>query len=90
MTHEELEAASEALHQASRTATDDATAARLREHADQLARLADRDAGPDHGRLARHQHALADILDGGDEGIRDRVEAAKSHISAYRETVEGV
>lgn len=90
MTREELEAASEALHDASRATEDDAVASRLREQADQLARLAERDAGPDHGRLARHQHVLSDILEDAGAAARDDIEAAKAHISAYRETVEGV
>lgn len=90
MTRSELEAASRALHDASRATTDDATATRLDEQAEQLARLAERDAGPDHGRLARHQHVLSDILEDADETVREHVETAKEHISAYRETVEGV
>ncbi len=90
MTREELEAAGEALAAASDEAADESTSARLRDLADQLGRLAERADGPDHGRLARHEYALQELLADADEAVAERIEAAKDDIAAYRETVEGV
>lgn len=90
MAREELESASEALAAASDAAADESTAERLREQADQLARLAERAEAPDHGRLARHEHVLGELQAGADDAVAERVADAKAHVSAYRETIEGV
>lgn len=90
MTREELAAASEVLRTASDGASNEAARERLADQADQLAALADADRGPDHGRLARHEHALGEIkalLGPGEEGY---VDEALDEMRAYRETVEGV
>jgi len=63
---------------------------RLREQADGLSRLADRDTGPDHGRLARITHVLDELSGELDGDAKAHVEMAKDHVEAYRETVEGV
>jgi hypothetical protein len=89
MTREELRDAAESLRQAADAATD-AASGRLREQANKFDDHADADRGPDHGRLAHHEHVLTEIAD--DEGgeVADHVEAALDSIRAYRETVEGV
>lgn len=90
MTRDELASAAEALETAGSAAEDAAVRERLLEHADQLADLAERDQGPDHGRLARHQHVLAELLEAAEGEVASEIERARSLLSAYRETVEGV
>ena len=63
---------------------------RLREQADGLSRLADRDRGPDHGRLARITHVLDDVSGDLDGDAAEHVAAAKAQVEAFRETVDGV
>ncbi len=89
MTRENLAAAAETLHTAADAASEDARD-RLENQADEFETLADADRGPDHGKLARHEHILTDIAD--DEGgeVADHIEDALDSIRAYRETVEGV
>ena len=90
MTHEELSEASELVRRAA-DATDDADSAEtLTNQADQLDRLAERDRGPDHGRIARHQHALRDVQDELDGEPADLLAEANERLNAYRSTVEGV
>ena len=90
MVRQALADAAAAL-EAAADAHDDAGAAdRLRDHADQLARLAERERGPDHGRLARHLHALAEVEADAPDAAAAEVGRARSLLTAYRETVEGV
>ncbi|MEF8776209.1 MAG: hypothetical protein V5A43_06865 [Haloarculaceae archaeon] len=90
MVREELQTASENLADAS-DATDDADVAEtLADQAEQLDGLAERDQGPDHGRLARHENVLADLAASTDGDVADLIEAALAEMRAYRETVEGV
>ncbi len=89
MTRENLAEAAETLDTAANAATDDARE-RLEAQASEFETLAEADRGPDHGKLARHEHILTDIAD--DEGgkVADHIEDALNSIRAYRETVEGV
>lgn len=61
----------------------------LRTQADELGNLADRERGPDHGRVARHQQKLRDIKED-EPSAADAVKAANKRLNEYRETVEGV
>ncbi|GAD52147.1 hypothetical protein MBEHAL_0907 [Halarchaeum acidiphilum MH1-52-1] len=88
-----LRDASETLDAAAANCENDELSGRLREQADALAGLADRDRGPDHGRLARHTHALHDIAadaDDDDDVVPNAVEDALASVRSYRETVSGV
>jgi len=86
MTREELRAASETL-EAAADSLDDDHGGRARRQAESLADLAERERGPDHGRLARIDRILTELIDAtGNE----QVEAAREHVRTYRETVEGV
>ena len=89
MTRDTLAAAADTLDTAAEAATDDARD-RLESQAAEFETLAEADRGPDHGKLARHEHILTDIAD--DEGgeVADHVDEALESIRAYRETVEGV
>jgi len=89
MGHDELADAAERLTDAADDAAPD-HADRLHEQADALAALADRDRGPDHGRLARITHALDDLAEELDGDAAAGVEAARDRVEAYRETVDGV
>jgi|GEM_PF-176280 len=90
MTREDLATASDQLESAADAATDAETAERLRDLADQLDSLATRDRGPDHGRLARIELSLDDLVEtAGDDAAAD-IDAAHEAVVAYRETVEGV
>jgi hypothetical protein len=93
MTRELLQQASDELRRASELAPEDVTE-RVYEQSNQLAKLATADRGPDHGRLARHTNALAEIAD--DLDAADATEAAghvreaRRLISEYREDLPGV
>lgn len=90
MTREQLAAASDTLRTASEEVSNEAAEKRLVEQADQIGELAEADRGPDHGRLARHEHALEEVkalLGPEHEGY---VDDALDEMRAYRETVEGV
>jgi hypothetical protein len=93
VTRELLQQASDELRQASELAPDDATG-RIYEESNQLAGLATADRGPDHGRLARHTNALAEIADDLDDAgateAAAHVRDARSLISEYREDLPGV
>ena len=89
MAREELQSASDELRQAAE-ATDGDTQKRIYEQSNQLATLATRDEGPDHGRLDRHMNALMEIADGLDGDARERVLAARDQVREYRTGVEGV
>ncbi|MFB6282111.1 MAG: hypothetical protein ABEH40_08835 [Haloferacaceae archaeon] len=89
MSREELDEASDLCRRAAAEATGEARE-RLYEQSEQLATLADRDRGPDHGRLARHMNAL-DELEGEVGGeAADLVGRARDRVGEYRQGVEGV
>lgn len=90
MARENLQNAAESLQNAADAASDAETQERLENQSDEFANLATADQGPDHGKLARHEHILTEIAD--DEGgeVADTVEDALESIRAFRETVEGV
>lgn len=92
MVIDELQDASETLETAADDCDDDDLRERLVTQADALASLAERDRGPDHGRLARHTHALQDIASDADDddAVAAAVDDALASIRAYRETVSGV
>jgi hypothetical protein len=89
MTRDALAEASTLLRDAAEAATGDHRG-QLYEQADQLARLADADRGPDHGRLARHEHVLTDVASEAGDDVTAKVEAALDAVRDYRSTVEGV
>jgi hypothetical protein len=90
MTRENLANASDRL-EAAAAATDDGDAAdRLRDLAGQLDTLAERERGPDHGRLARIENALGDLSESVGADARAEIDAAHDAVVAFRETVEGV
>jgi len=90
MTREDLATASDRLEAAAGAAADDDAAERLRDLAGQLDSLATRDRGPDHGRLARIELALDDLVEEADDDAAADIDAAHESVVAYRETVEGV
>ena len=72
------------------TADDLADTDRARELAETLRTLADRERGPDHGRLARIERALSELKEGADAEAATAIDETTEHVQAYRETVEGV
>jgi hypothetical protein len=90
MPREDLQAASGDLREASEVTDDADAAATLADQADQFDRLATRDTGPDHGRLARHENALTEQTDALEGDALALVESALASIRSYRETIEGV
>lgn len=86
MAHEELAAASEVLERAAGDVPEQHRD-RVETQAEQLASLAERERGPDHGRLARHMTALQELADATDN---DDIRRAYDHVKTYREGVEGV
>jgi hypothetical protein len=89
MTRTELERAAEELRTAAALLDGDQEAA-ADEQATHLESLAERESGPDHGRLDRHMNALAELADEVAGDARDHVVAAREHVTEYRKTVEGV
>lgn len=89
MTREKLQEASDELRQAAESTDDEELQQRIHDQSSQLAELAEAEQGPDHGRLARHMNALAEIADAVDDG-QDHVEDAREAVADYRSTVEGV
>lgn len=89
MTREELSEASEILAAAADDVGGEA-GDRLQEQARQLDDLAERERGPDHGRLDRHQQALRDVKAEVDDDVASRIDEANDLINAHRETLEGV
>jgi hypothetical protein len=86
---EELDRASDLLASAAGNAGDEA-AERLTDLSEQLASLATRDRGPDHGRLARIENALDDIRETVDEAAAADIDAAHEAVVDYRSGIEGV
>jgi hypothetical protein len=90
MSREHLQRASRRLRTAAEAATDEGAADRLREQADEFATHADRDRGPDHGRLARHERILNEIAADENDAVSSAIEDALEEIRAFRATVDGV
>lgn len=92
MAHGELSDASDALREASEAAQADELRERLHERSDALATLADKERKPDHGRLAREDGILRDILGDHDasEEVSEHVETARAKIVEFREDLPGV
>jgi hypothetical protein len=89
MTRDNLADASERLASAAQS-TDGDAADRLQSLSDQLDTLAERDRGPDHGRLARIESGLDEIQADASDDVAATIEDALDSIRAYRETIEGV
>jgi len=88
MSREHLRDGAATLEQA---ADDLADTERAEDLAETLRTLADRDRGPDHGRLARIERALSELNEGADdEEATEALDKTTEHVQAYRETVEGV
>ena len=89
MTRTELSEASQILSDVA-DAVGGGAGERIEEQARQLDDLAEREHGPDHGRLDRHQQALRDVKADVDADAAGRIDEAIGLIAEYRETVPGV
>ena len=87
---EELQRASELLRDAAESVEDPDVEERIYEQSRQLAEQAAADRGPDHGRLARHQNALHEIIEQSNDEAAGSVEGALDRVKEYRSGVEGV
>lgn len=90
MTREELAAASDRLESAAEDTESDDASERLADLAGQLDTLATAETGPDHGRLARIQSALNDLVSGDGSDVEAAIDDADDHINEYRSDLEGV
>ncbi|PSP83368.1 hypothetical protein BRC83_07150 [Halobacteriales archaeon QS_1_68_17] len=90
MVREQLQDAADSVRAASDAAADPETSERLSGLADQLETLATADRSPDHGRLARIQNAFDEVESSVNEETVEHIEQARFHVSAFRETIEGV
>jgi hypothetical protein len=86
---QDLQTASDRLRDAA-ALTEGDVRERIETQADQLATLATRESGPDHGRLARHMNALHELAGDAEGEAGDLVTEAREAVSRYREGVEGV
>lgn len=89
MTQSELAGAAGTLRDAA-DADDSGNADRLRDLADQLDTLADRESGPDHGRLARIQSGLDDVQTAASDDVAATIGEARDELRSLRETLDGV
>lgn len=89
MPRDELITASDALGKAADHASSDRST-QLAAVSETMATLAEREPGPDHGRLARIEYTLRELKESADEDVADKVDDALSHIKEYRKTVQGV
>lgn len=90
MSRPELEEAAAAAHRAAERADSETVAERLEKQASQFEDLSTADRGPDHGRLAKHEHVLTEIIEENPDDVAEPVEDALESVRAYRETVDGV
>ncbi|RKD93809.1 DUF7553 family protein [Halopiger aswanensis] len=90
MTRENLADAAESLQTAADATSNDDARERLENQSSEFETLATADRGPDHGKLARHEHILTDIADEEGGEVAAHVEEALESIRAFRSTVEGV
>jgi hypothetical protein len=86
MTRDELVTASEALDQAA-TDVEAEHRERIEDQSESLMNLAEREPGPDQGRLDRHMNILNELYDA--TGNED-VERALEQVREYRTGVSGV
>lgn len=90
MSREKLREASDLLREAGELTDDEQLRERIHNQSNQLAKAVDADRDPDHGQLARHMNALAEIADEiGEEG-ETKVREARDAVADFRSTVEGV
>ncbi|WP_267641380.1 DUF7553 family protein [Haloarchaeobius amylolyticus] len=89
MVREALQSASDLLSEAAESASEESRE-RLQTQADQFAKHAEAERGPDHGRLAKHERILADVADTEGGEVETKIDEALEKIREYRSTVEGV
>jgi hypothetical protein len=90
MAREALQAASNVLRRAAEQVGDEELEDRIYSQSNQMAKLAAREQGPDHGRLDRHMHTLHELAGETEGDVREDVEEAREQLRTYRETLEGV
>ncbi|WP_439027999.1 DUF7553 family protein [Haloarchaeobius sp. DT45] len=89
MVRDELKSASDLLSEAAESASGE-SAERLQKQAEQFAKHAESDRGPDHGRLAKHERILAEIAETEGGEVETKIDEALTNIRAFRSTIEGV
>ncbi|WP_435319961.1 DUF7553 family protein [Haloarchaeobius sp. TZWSO28] len=89
MVRDELQSASELLSEAAESASGESKE-RLQTQADQFAKHAESDRGPDHGRLAKHERILKDVADAEGGEVEAKIDEAIEKIHEYRSTLAGV
>lgn len=83
-----LRDASEALREAATLASGERQE-RIESQAESIDDLADRDRGPDQGRLDRHMNAIRELSETDDE-VAEQLGKAYEHLEQYRMGVGGV
>lgn len=86
---EHLHEAADLVSEAAESTEGDASE-RLKRIGDQIESAAQREHGPDHGRLARHLTALDQVRADVDDDTAATIEEARDHLTEFRKTVEGV
>lgn len=90
MSRDKLREASDLLREAGELTDDEQLRERIHTQSNQLAKAVGADRGPDHGQLARHMNALAEIADEIGEDGESKVREARDAVADFRSTVEGV
>jgi hypothetical protein len=90
MTRPNLQRASELVAEAAEAATHADATERLEKQADEFAKHAEAEKGPDHGRLARHERILTEVAEAEGGVVASKLDEALDAVREYRSTVEGV
>lgn len=90
MSREQLRNASDLLREAGELTDDEELQQRIHNQSNELAKAVNADHDPDHGQLARHMNALAEIADEIREEGEATVHEARDAVAEFRSTVEGV
>ncbi len=89
MSRDELQQVAATVERAADRTDSTEVRERLQAQSAEFDDLATADRGPDHGKLARHEHILSEIAEESPD-VADDIEDALEAIHAYRETIEGV
>lgn len=90
MSQDWLRVAGDMAERAAEEAGNDEAEERLQNLAEQLWSLADRDRGPDHGRIARIENIISEVESQVSDEAAEELERCREEVVRYRETVEGV
>ncbi|WP_435334320.1 DUF7553 family protein [Haloarchaeobius sp. TZWWS8] len=90
MSREHLQNAAELIREAAEATTHNDARERLEKQAEQFAKHAEAERGPDHGRLARHERILTEVAEAEGGVVEKKLDEALVEVREFRSTVKGV